>query len=190
MVEQHVFIENAKSRGYDVLLMDSPIDSHFIDFMERKNENTAFVRVDSDTIDKLINKEDALPSKLSEEQQNELKPIIESVLPAQKYTVVFESLSETDQPMQVTNPEFMRRMKEMQALGGGGMSFYGNMPDMYNLVVNSNHPIILKVLAEKSADKRVSLIKQTADLALLAQNLLKGEDLTNFIKRSYQIIEN
>ena len=187
--EQHVFVEKAKERGYEVLVMDSPIDAHFIDFMERKNADTSFVRVDSDTIDKLINKEDAMPSKLSEAEQNEIKPIIESVLPANKFTVAFESLSETDQPMQVTNPEFMRRMKEMQAMGGGAMSgFYGNMPEIYNLVVNSNHPLIQKAVHESDASKKTNMLKQSADLALLSQNLLKGEELSNFIKRSYELI--
>jgi molecular chaperone HtpG len=171
--------------------MDSPIDAHFIDFLERKNTNASFVRVDADTIEKLINKEDALPSKLSEAEQNELKPLIESVLPANKFTVVFESLSETDQPMQITNPEFMRRMKEMQAMGGGAMSgFYGSMPEIYNLVINSNHPLIGKALHEKDENKKNEMLKQSADLALLSQSLLKGEDLTKFIKRSYELIAN
>jgi molecular chaperone HtpG len=159
--------------------------------LERKNTNASFVRVDADTIEKLINKEDALPSKLSEAEQNELKPLIESVLPANKFTVVFESLSETDQPMQITNPEFMRRMKEMQAMGGGAMSgFYGSMPEIYNLVVNSNHPLIGKALQEKDENKKNEMLKQSADLALLSQSLLKGEDLTKFIKRSYELIAN
>lgn len=189
--EQHVFVEKALSKGYEVLIMDSPIDAHFIDFLERKNTDASFVRVDADTIEKLINKEDALPSKLSEAEQNELKPLIESVLPANKFTVVFESLSETDQPMQITNPEFMRRMKEMQAMGGGAMSgFYGSMPEIYNLVVNSNHPLIGKALQEKDENKKNEMLKQSADLALLSQSLLKGEDLTKFIKRSYELIAN
>lgn len=189
--EQHVFVEKAIERGYEVLLMDSPIDAHFIDFIERKNSDATFIRVDADTIDKLINKEDALPSKLSEAEQNELKPVIEGVLPANKFTVVFESLSETDQPMQITNPEFMRRMKEMQAMGGGAMSgFYGNMPEIYNLVVNSNHPLINKAVQEKDEAKKKEMLKQSSDLALLSQNLLKGEELTKFIKRSYDLILN
>jgi molecular chaperone HtpG len=189
--EQHVFVEKALEKGYDVLVMDSPIDAHFIDFIERKNTDASFVRVDADTIEKLINKEEALPSKLSESEQNELKPIIEGVLPANKFTVVFESLSETDQPMQITNPEFMRRMKEMQAMGGGAMSgFYGNMPEIYNLVVNCNHPLINKAVHEKDENKKKEMLKQSSDLALLSQNLLKGEELTKFIKRSYDLILN
>lgn len=189
--DQHVFVEKALEKGYEVLVMDSPIDAHFIDFIERKNSDATFVRVDADTIDKLINKEDALPSKLSDTEQNELKPMIESVLPANKFTVVFESLSETDQPMQITNPEFMRRMKEMQAMGGGAMSgFYGNMPEIYNLVVNSNHPLINKAVHETDEVKKKEMLKQSSDLALLSQNLLKGEELTKFIKRSYDLILN
>jgi molecular chaperone HtpG len=140
-------------------------------------------------MEKLISKEESMPSKLSETEQNALKPLIEGVLPANKFNVVFESLSETDQPMQITNPEFMRRMKEMQALGGGGMSgFYGNMPEMYNLVVNSNHPLITKAVQEQDDTKKKEMLKQSSDLALLSQNLLKGEDLTKFIKRSYELI--
>jgi len=187
--EQHSYIESAKSRGYEVLVLDTPIDSHFVNFLESKLENTSFVRVDADTIDKLINKEEAQPSKLSEEQQNTLKPIVEKVVPKERFTVVFESLSEKDSPILVTQPEFMRRMKDMSAMGGGGgMGFMGTMPEMYNLVVNSNHPLISKILAESDAVKQEQLTKQATDLALLSQNLLKGEELTKFIKRSVELI--
>ena len=130
-----------------------------------------------------------MPSKLSEAEQNELKPLIEGVLPANKFVVVFESLSETDFPVQITHPEFMRRMKEMQALGGGAMGgFYGSMPEMYNVVINSNHPIIGKAVHEKDESRKKDILKQSVDLALLSQNLLKGEDLTNFVKRSFELI--
>lgn len=186
--EQYTYIDAAKSRGYDVLMMDSPLDAHFINHLESKLENVQFVRVDSDTVEKLIKKEDAQVSKLSEEEQNTLKPIVEGVVAKEKYTVVFESLSETDSPMLITRPEFMRRMKDMSAMGGGGMNFYGSMPDMYNLVVNSNHPLISKILAEKNGDVQTQLAKQAADLALLSQGLLKGEELTKFIKRSVEMI--
>ncbi len=186
--EQYTYIDAAKSRGYDVLMMDSPLDAHFINHLESKLENVQFVRVDSDTVEKLIKKEDAQVSKLSEEEQNTLKPIVEGVVAKEKYTVVFESLSETDSPMLITRPEFMRRMKDMSAMGGGGMNFYGSMPDMYNLVVNSNHPLISKILAEKNGDVQAQLAKQAADLALLSQGLLKGEELTKFIKRSVEMI--
>ena len=188
-VEQHSFIETAKERGYEVLVLDTGIDSHFVNFMESKLENVSFVRVDADTIDKLINKEETQPSKLSEQEQNTLKPIIEKVVPKEKFTVVFESLSEKDSPIIVTQPEFMRRMKDMSAMGGGGgMSFMGAAPEMYNLVVNSNHPLVGKILVETDANKQEQLVKQAADLALLSQNLLKGEELTKFIRRSVELI--
>ncbi len=187
--EQHSFIETAKERGYDVLVTDSPIDAHYINHLEQKLENTSFVRVDADTIDKIIKKDEAQPSKLSDKEQETLKPIIESIVPKEKFSVVFESLSEKDAPMIITKPEFMRRMKDMSAMGGGGMSFYGSLPDMHNLVVNSNHPLISKILNEKDADKQKQLAKQTADLAMLSQGLLKGEELTKFIKRSVELID-
>lgn len=187
--EQHSFIQTAKDRGYDVLVFDSPIDPHYINQLESKLENTSFVRVDSDTIDKLIKKEESQPSKLTEEDQNKLKPVIESVIAKEKFTVQFESLSEKDAPMIITKPEFMRRMKDMSAMGGGGMNFYGSMPDMHNLVVNSNHPLITKILNEKDETRQKELTKQTADLAMLSQGLLKGEELTRFIKRSVELID-
>lgn len=186
--EQHAFIASAKDRGYDVLVMDGPFDAHFINHLESKLNDTSFVRVDSDTVDKLIKKEDAQPSKLTEEEQKAIQPIVEGVVPKEKFKVSFESLSETDAPMLITRPEFMRRMKDMSALGGGGMNFYGSMPDIYNLVVNSNHPLIGRIIAEKDAAKQAQLAKQAADLAMLSQGLLKGEELTKFIKRSVEMI--
>lgn len=186
--EQYTYIDAAKSRGYDVLLMDSPLDAHYINHLETKLKDVQFVRVDSDTVDKLIKKEDAQPSKLTEEEQNKIRPIIEGVVAKEKFTVVFESLSETDSPMLITRPEFMRRMKDMSAMGGG-MSFYGTMPDMYNLVVNANHPLIGKILTETDNEKQSQLAKQASDLALLSQGLLKGEELTRFIKRSVELID-
>lgn len=187
--EQHSFIETAKDRGYDVLVFDSPIDSHYINQLESKLTDTSFVRVDADTIDKIIKKEEAQPSKLSEDEQKQLQPIIEGLVAKEKFSVVFESLSEKDAPILITKPEFMRRMKDMSAMGGGGMAFYGSMPDMHNLVVNSNHPLISKILKEKNADKQKQLAKQAADLAMLSQGLLKGEELTKFIKRSVELID-
>ena len=187
--EQHAYIDAAKNRGYEVLLMETMLDPHYINHLESKLKDISFVRVDSDTLDKLIKKDENTVSKLTEEQQNQLKPIIEGTISKEQFTVVFENLNEKDAPMVITRPEFMRRMKDMNQLGGGGaMGFYGNMPDMYNLVVNSNHPLISKILSEADSDKQVNLAKQATDLALLSQGLLKGESLTNFIKRSVELI--
>lgn len=185
--EQHSYIENAKQRGYDVLLLDGPLGSHFVNMLEHKVEKSSFTRVDSDIIDKLIQKEDLQPSKLSDEDQTKLKEIFDKNISKQKFNVLLESLSETDFPVTITQPEFMRRMKEMQQIGG--MGFMGNMPETYNLVVNSNHRIISEILSEQDENRQSGLIKQLTDLALLSQNLLKGEELTNFIKRSVEIIK-
>ena len=187
--EQHAYIDAAKSRGYEVLLMETMLDPHYINQLEGKLKDTSFVRVDADTVDKLIKKDENTVSKITEEQQNQLKPIIEGTVSKEQFMVSFENLSEKDAPMVITRPEFMRRMKDMNQMGGGGaMGFYGTMPDMYNLVVNSNHPLISKILAEQNAEKQTSLAKQATDLALLSQGLLKGESLTNFIKRSVELI--
>jgi molecular chaperone HtpG len=186
-IEQHTFIESAKERGYDVLIMDGQFDSHFINFLESKIENSKFVRVDGDSVEKLIEKDLPIPAKLSEDEQNNLKSLFETVVEKEKFTVAIENLQETDQPMLITQPEFMRRMKEMNQFGGG-MSFMGTMPEMFNLVVNANHPIMQKILGEKDETKKQDLLKQTTDLALLSQNMLKGEELSKFIKRSLQLI--
>ena len=189
VAEQHAYIDAAKSRGYEVLLMETMLDPHYINHLESKLKDIQFVRVDADTVDKLIKKDENTVSKLTEDEQKQLQPIIEDTVAKEQFTVVFENLSEKDQPMLITRPEFMRRMKDMNQLGGGGMgSFYGNMPDMYNLVVNSNHPLIGRILSETNADVQKNLAKQAADLALLSQGLLKGEGLTNFIKRSVELI--
>lgn len=187
-VEQHSFIETAAERGYNVLVMDGPIDNHFINTLEQKFENTSFVRVDADVVDKLIKKEEPMPSKLSDEERDKLKPVFEEVAGKEHYSVVFESLSETELPVQITRPEFMRRMKDMSMLGGGA-SYMGNLPDSFNLVVNGNHPLISKLNEEKDEAQKKILAKQLVDLAKLSQNLLKGEDLTGFIKRSISIIQ-
>jgi molecular chaperone HtpG len=185
--DHHSYIKNAKEHGYDILIMDGVIDPHLINKLEQKFENTSFIRVDADVVDKLIKKEDSLPSKLSEEEKNPLKPIIEKQIDKTKFTVVFENMSESDQPMVITQSEFMRRMKDMSATGG--MSYFGNMPEQYNLVVNTNHPIISKILSETDEELKNKIIKQVSDLAFLSQNLLKGEELTNFINRSLEIIK-
>lgn len=188
MHEQHSYIDAAIGRGYEVLLMDTMLDPHFINHLESKLKDISFVRVDSDTIDKLIKKEENNVSKLNEEQQKQLRPIVEGSVSKEQFMVVFENLSEKDAPMLITRPEFMRRMKDMNQLGGGAMGFYGNMPDMYNLVVNTNHPLVSRILEESDEEKQKNLAKQATDLALLSQGLLKGESLTNFIKRSVELI--
>jgi molecular chaperone HtpG len=187
--EQYSFIQSAKDRGYDVLEMDGVLDNHFVNSLEQKLSDVQFKRVDADTIDKLIAKEEDLPSKLNEKQKETLKPIIEEKVDKTKFTVVFESLSETEAPFVITQSEFMRRMKDMEKLGGGGMMGMGSLPDSYNLVVNTNHNLVSAILEEKDADKQAEVIKQMFDLALLSQNLLKGKDLAEFIKHSFSLIK-
>ncbi|MBR0073996.1 MAG: molecular chaperone HtpG, partial [Bacteroidales bacterium] len=187
--EQYSYIAKAKEKGYDVLVMDSFLDSHFINQLETKFGQTRFVRVDSDVVEKLIPKEDKIPEKLSEQEKEKLKPIIEKEVDTKKYTVLLESLEESDQPMIITQNEFMRRYKEMSMIGGGGMGFYGDMPENYNLVVNINHPLIGQILASDDEEKQKELVCQLTDLALLSNGLLKGEALTNFINRSVKIIK-
>jgi molecular chaperone HtpG len=185
--EQHSFIAAAQERGYDVLLMETPIDSHFVNMLEATFEDISFVRVDAEVVEKLINKDEGLPSKLSDEQKDKLKPLIEKQLENKSFMVSFENMSETDQPMLITQPEFMRRMKDMSALGGG-MGYMGSMPDTYTLVVNANHPVMGKILDEQDEASQGKLINQLVDLAMLSKNLLKGEKLTSFIKRSVELI--
>ncbi len=187
--EQHAFIEPVKELGYNVLIMDGVLDNHFINTLEQKFENSQFVRVDSNVADKLINKEDSLPSKLSEEEKTAIKPVFEDIAGKESYTVIFESMSETSMPVNITRPEFMRRMKDMSMLGGGGMGYMGNLPDSYNLVVNTNHPLIGKIVQEKDEETKKNLAKQLIDIAKLSQNILKGEELTGFIRRSLDILK-
>jgi len=188
---QHTYIQSAKDKGYEVLLLDSPIVSHLIQKIESENENKiSFVRVDSDHIDNLIKKDEEKISKLDEKQKEALKTEFEEVVPKEKYTVQLEDMDSKAMPIMITQPEFMRRMKEMQQTGGGGGMFgMGNMPEMYNLVVNTNHPLIEDILNTKTKKKKQRLINQSLDLALLSQNLLKGEAMTNFIKRSFDMIK-
>ena len=251
---QYTFIEAAKTKGYDVLVMDSQIDPHFINHLETKLENVKFARVDADVIDKLIEKDEKKESKLTPEQQTELTSVFRSQVPSEgTYIVMFEPMSENDNPVLITQNEFMRRMKDMSQLGGGGMGFYGELPDSYNLVVNANHPLIENIAedvdqklkdeaskvkaeiseleTEKSALEKLSegkkeeeipqeekdkmeelnkkleelnkeketlfenygkenkLVKQLIDLALLANNMLKGPALDQFVKRSVELIE-
>ena len=186
---QHSYIHSAKEKGYEVLLLDSPIISHLMQKLETSKEKVKFTRVDADHIDNLIKKEDTVISKLSDEEKESLKPMIENVVPKQTYTVQLEAMDSNASPFIITVPEFMRRMKEMSASGGGGMMGMGNLPEMYNLVVNTNHELVGEILQTKTSKKRDRLISQSFDLAKLSQNLLHGEDLTNFIKRSYELIK-
>ncbi len=185
---QHSYIQSAKEKGYEVLLLDSPIVSHLIQKLEATYENTTFARVDGDVIDNLIKKEDAAVSKLSDDEKEALKTTIENVVPKETYTVQVEAMDSQASPFTITQPEFMRRMKEMQATGGGGMGMFGNFPESYNLIVNSNHGLVDKINSTEDTDAKSALIKQALDLAKLSQNLLKGEDLTNFVKRSFDLI--
>ncbi|HET8854579.1 MAG TPA: molecular chaperone HtpG [Salinimicrobium sp.] len=186
---QHSYIETAKEKGYEVLLLDSPIVSHLLQKLETSKEKISFVRVDADHINNLIKKEDEEISKLSEEEKEKLKADFENVIPKEKYTVQLQAMDSNAAPLIITQPEFMRRMKEMQQTGGGGMFGMGNMPEMYNLVVNTNHELITEILNTKTAKKQERLIKQSLDLARLSQNLLKGEELTAFIKRSFEMVK-
>ena len=186
--DQHSYVQNARERGYDILVLDGPIDNHFVNTLEQKFEKSHFVRVDAEVADKLINKAESLPSRLSEEQTKQLTEIFEQQLNKAVYHISVENLGENDLPVTVTQPEFMRRMKDMSAMGGGQYSFMGNMPDSYNLVLNSNHKLMNQLLETDDQEAKTKTIKQLIDLALLSQNLLKGEALTGFIKRSLDII--
>ncbi len=186
---QHSYIEIAKERGYEVLLLDSPIIPHLIQKIEGDNQNLSFVRVDSDHIDNLIKKEETTISKLSDEEKESLKTVLEGFVPKQKYSVQLEAMDSQAAPFIITQPEFMRRMKEMSQSGGGGMFGMGNMPEMYNLVVNTNSDLATNILNTQDKTAQESLIKQALDLAKLSQNLLKGEELTAFVKRSFEMIK-
>ncbi len=187
--EQHAYITAAKDKGYEVLLLDSPIVSHLIQKLETSKENITFARVDADHVDNLIKKDEETISKLSDEEKEGLKTDLEKVIPAEKYTIQLEAMDSNASPFMITQPEFMRRMKEMQQTGGGGMFGMGNMPEMYNLIVNTNHELVGQIVNTKTDKKKERLIKQSLDLARLSQNLLKGEELTSFINRSFEMIK-
>ena len=188
--EQHSYIESAKAKGYNVLLLNSPIISHLIQKLETTKEKISFVRVDGDHIDNLIKKDETPISKLNEDQKKTLDELFKEVIPSEKFMVQLEAIDSNESPFIITQPEFMRRMKEMQANGsGGGMFGMGNMPEMYNLVVNTNSELVGEILNTKTKKKQERLINQSLDLARLSQGLLKGEELTNFIKRSYEMIK-
>ncbi|MFT5256801.1 MAG: molecular chaperone HtpG [Polaribacter sp.] len=187
---QHSYIQEATAKGYEVVILDSPIISHLMQKLEGSAEKVKFTRVDADHIDNLIKKDDNVISKLSDEEVATLKPIIEGAVNSKTYTVQLEAMDSASLPFIITVPEFMRRMKEMQASGGGGgMMGMGNFPDMYNLVVNTNSPLVSDILNNKDAAAQKHLISQAFDLAKLSQNLLHGAELTDFIKRSYALIK-
>jgi len=186
---QHSYIDIAKEKGYQVLLLDSPIVSHLIQKLEADNENLTFARVDADHIDKLIQKDDVQISKLSEDEQTNLKSVLEAIVPKANYTVQLEPMDSNAAPFMITQPEFMRRMKEMSATGGGGMFGMGNFPDMYNLVVNSNSNLATAILQTEDKSAQELLVKQALDLAKISQGLLKGEELTAFVKRSFETLK-
>lgn len=184
---QFSFVKSAKERGYDVLEMNSPLTPHFISKLEQMHSDVSFARVDSDSLDRLIQKDEELPSKLSKEQEEAIKPVFEETVEKGKFTVQLQSMSEKDAPIIITQPEFIRRMMEQQKLGGGG-GFFGAFPESYNLVVNANHPKI-GVLAEMTdSDQKSKTAKQLTDLALLSQGMLKGEALDQFIARSIELV--
>lgn len=185
--DQHIFINRAKSKGYDVLQMDAIIDQHFLNFLEGKHEKTQFKRVDADTLDHLISKDEDIPSVLSAEEQESLKKLFEAKADHTRATVSLKSMSPEDSPITITKDEFMRRMQEMSKLGGGGMHFMGDLPERYNLIVNTNHPIYRKILTSDNVEQeRVS--NHLIDIALLSQHMLKGEALTKFIDHSFAIL--
>jgi molecular chaperone HtpG len=178
---QFSYVKQAADRGYDVLILEGPLASHWIQKLEQGNDKVRFSRVDSDSLEKLIDTGEEIPSKLSAAEEEKLKPLFEGAVNKEKFTVQLESMPEQDSPILITQPEFIRRMMEQQRMGGGG--FYGAFPEMYQLVVNGNHPVMSKVLKMKSA-RQQETVKQLVDLAMLSQGLLKGEALTEFIQRS------
>ena len=186
--KQHSFIESAKAKSYDVLLLDGVIDSHFIGNLEQKLEKTQLKRVDSDIIDKLIAKDEKIDSVLSKDEEEKVKTVFESAINNKSMSLAIESLSPDDLPVTITMSEWMRRMKDMARTGGGGMGFMGAMPDSYNVAINGNHQIIQKILKADTEEQKQKLAKQAYDLALLSQSMLTGADLTNFIKRSVELV--
>ncbi|MBA4056849.1 MAG: molecular chaperone HtpG, partial [Marivirga sp.] len=186
--KQDSFIQAARNKSYDVLLLDGVLDNHFINTLEQKLEKVQIKRVDSDTAEKLIDKDEKMESVLSTEEQEKVKTVFENAIANKNMTVAVESLSPDDLPVVITMSEFMRRMKDMAKMGGGGYSFMGTMPDNYNVAINGNHTIVQKILKAENDDQKSKLAKQAYDLALLSQNMLTGADLTNFIKRSVELV--
>lgn len=186
--KQDSYIQGAKAKGYDVLLLDGILDSHFINTLEQKLEKTHLKRVDSETADKLVDKDAKIESVLNKDEEEQVKTIFEKAINNKSFQVSVESLSPDDLPVVITMSEFMRRMKDMAKTGGGGYAFMGSMPDNFSMAVNANHGIVQKILKAETEDHKVKLAKQACDLALLSQNMLTGSDLTNFIKRSVELV--
>ncbi|MCM0059784.1 MAG: molecular chaperone HtpG [Algoriphagus sp.] len=186
--KQDSFIDSALNKEYDVLVLDSPIDSHFIQHMESKLDKTQLKRVDADVVEKLIQKDSSYANLLTEDQSKSVKEIFDKAIQNKTYTVEIEGLSPEEFPVTITMEEWMRRMKEMAQTGGGPMSFYGSLPDSYKVAINGNHPLVDKILKADSEEAQVTLAKQAFDLALLSQGLLTGKDLTAFVKRSVEMI--
>jgi molecular chaperone HtpG len=187
-LQQHAYLEAAKQRNYDVVILDSPLTPHFVGKLEQKNSKLNFKRVDADTIDKLIEKDEQIPSKLTQEQEGELLPLFKEAAGEDKFMVKLESLNESDAPVIITQTEFMRRMQEQQRVGGGG-GMMGAFPEFYNIAVNGNHPIIQSILEAKTDARKKKLAKQLVDLGKLSRGLLQGEELTGFINRSVDLIK-
>jgi molecular chaperone HtpG len=186
--KQDSFIDSALKKEYDVLVMDSPIDNHFIQNIESKLEKTQLKRVDSDVVEKLIQKDSTYANLLTEDQSKSVKELFEKAIANKTYSVDIEGLSPEEMPVTITMEEWMRRMKEMAQTGGGPMSFYGSLPDSYKVAINGNHPLVDKILKAENEESQVKLAKQAFDLALLSQGLLTGKDLTAFVKRSVELI--
>lgn len=184
---QFSFIQAAKDRGYDVLELGSPLASHWISKVEQQFENVSFARVDADTLDQLIDKEEEKVAKHSEEEKESLKKAFQTSIDEKKFQLQVADLTESEAPVMITQAEFMRRMQDQQKLGGGGM--FGAFPEMYNLVINANHPVMDKLLEAKTDKKREKLASQLKDLAMLSQGMLKGEALSQFVNRSIDIIK-
>jgi len=186
--KQDSFIDSALKKEYDVLVMDSPIDNHFIQHIESKLEKTQLKRVDSDVVEKLIQKDSTYANLLTEDQSKSVKELFEKAIANKTYSVDIEGLSPEEMPVTITMEEWMRRMKDMAQTGGGPMSFYGSLPDSYKVAINGNHPLVDKILKAENEESQVKLAKQAFDLALLSQGLLTGKDLTAFVKRSVELI--
>jgi molecular chaperone HtpG len=186
--KQDAFIQSATKRSYDVLVMNSPIDNHFIQHLEMKLEKTSIKRVDADVLDRLIEKEDSLTHVLTEEESKKVKEIFEKAINNSNMSVSIEGLSADELPVTITMEEWMRRMKEMARMGGGGMNFYGSLPDSYKVAINGNHKLVSRILKASDEAQQTALAKQAFDLALLSQGMLKGADLTAFVERSVNMI--